>query len=235
MKTIAGIFAVLLIVLFLIFPFVAFSATGTVGLQSNYLWRGTTFSDNKAVVQASGEASVGKGFYLGTFISNATMLDDSRDHMTHEVDAIIGKRFIKDDLIVDIYHNHYFFPNAGVYDTHETTAQIQYKKSLISFSQMDDFFGYGTIYRYVRAGQSFEYKPGLEGALLIGFNTFEKQKKAGNTDYFDVLFVNKKTLTDGSYFNAMINYTNRQLYSDSGKEQAKDLMFIVGYTIPFEI
>lgn len=224
-----------MIFLLLLFPLLSFAqVSGELGLQSNYLWRGTTFSDNQAVVQLDLKSDVTHGFYVGTFVSNATIVDPTRDKMTHEVDAIIGKVWQAENWKLNIYYNKYFFPNAGVYDTHEYVAHLDFRRYFLRISQMDNFFGYNSVYRYARTGREFTIKEGLDAGIYAGYNTFSNQKNAGNTNYFDVSVSARKQLTYGSA-SLTINQTNRQLYSDEGKNKAKDLLFIVGYAVPFEI
>jgi uncharacterized protein (TIGR02001 family) len=236
MKKIVFVMALIITILFLAFPFVAFSQTsGQAGIQSNYLWRGTTFSNNQPVVQVEAESEVTHGFYLGTFASNAAFNDPSRDTMTQEVDAIVGKKFTGKDFELNLSHTHLFFPGAGVYDADETAAQLKVKQTIFRASQMHDFFGYNSIYRYYRVGQEFTCKKDLSSGIYLGYNSFNKQKNVGNTDYLDLSVVTKKTLEDGSAISLTLNGTNRKLYTDNGKESAKDFMAVIGYTIPFNL
>jgi uncharacterized protein (TIGR02001 family) len=205
--------------------------SGELGLHSNYLWRGTTFSDNQPVVQLDLRSELSHGLYAGTFVSNATIVDPSRDKMTHEVDVFIGKVWQVENWKLNVYYNKYYFPNAGVYDTHEYVAHLDFDRYFFRLSQMDNFFGYNSVYRYVRTGKEWTYKEGLDGGLYLGYNTFSAQKNAGNTNYVDISWTNKKQLTYGTAL-LTVNWTDRQLYTDSGKEKANDLLFIVGYTSP---
>jgi uncharacterized protein (TIGR02001 family) len=219
----------------LLLPLLGYAqVNGELGVYSNYLWRGTTFSDNQPVVQMGASTDIGQGFYVGTFVSNATIVDPTRDKMTHEVDAIVGKVFQSGDWKLDLYYNKYFFPNAGVYDTHEYVSQLSYGRHFLRFSQMDNLFGYGSVYRYVRTGKEWSVKKDVDAGLYAGYNFFSKQKNAGNNDYFDISASIKKQLPAG-YATFTANWTNRYLYSDDGHDKAKDLLFIVGYALPFEL
>jgi uncharacterized protein (TIGR02001 family) len=211
-----------------------YSQSGELGIYSNYLWRGTTFSDNQPVVQLDLKSDIAYGFYAGTFVSNATIPDPSRDKMTHEVDVIVGKVWQVQNWKLNVYYSKYFFPNAGVYDTHEYVAQLDFDRYFFRLSQMDNLFGYNSVYRYLRTGKEFTIKEGLDAGVYIGYNAFSKQRNAGNTDYLDVSVSARKQLTYGST-SVTVNQTNRELYTDSGKDKAKDLLFIIGYTVPFEL
>lgn len=236
MKKIVLVLTVLVIALFLAFPFVAFSqVNGQAGIHSNYLWRGTSFSNNQPVVQVEAESEVTRGFYVGSFVSNAAWNDATRDTMTHEVDITVGKKFTGEDWELNLSHTHLFFPGAGVYDSDESAVQLKVKQTVLRASQMHDYFGYNSVYKYFRAGQEWSYQTDLTGGLFVAYNTFSKQKNTGNSDYLDASLVTKKSREDGSAISLTLNGTNRKLYTDEGKVKAKDFMLVIGYTIPFNL
>lgn len=224
----------LLLFLILISSMVSAQVTGDLGIYSNYLWRGTTFSDNQPVVQLGLTTDDYNGLYAGTFISNATMTDGSRDRMNQEVDVLAGYFYQSDKWKLNAYFNRYLFPGAGVYDTQELTAVVEVDHTSLRVSQMDDFFGFGSIYRYVRLGHEWYYRPTLGGGLYLGYNLFSDQKKAGNSDYFDVNVVTSKKLLVG-YASLTVNWTNRQIYNEEGHQSAKDFGLVIGYSLPFSL
>ena len=70
-------------------------------------------------------------------------------------------------------------------------------------------------------------------------STFQTLDGAGNNDYVDLYFVNRKILENNSWIELAVNWTNRNEYSvDSNiisKDPAKDFVIIMAYIIPFTL
>lgn len=245
-----------MIYLILLFPFLAFSAIDAeVGAYSDFIWRGTTFTEHRPAIQGELDAEVYKGFYLSSFFSNAEFSDEALHEdatVTSEIDVTAGKRWNGDKWELQAYYSRFSFPGAGVFDTDEWNIQGKYHGFFLELSLMDDYFGYHSRYLYMRAGHEWVYKPGLDGAFFVGLNSFDRPKGnirtragfetldgAGNPDYLDLYFLNRKTFENQTAVEFAVNWTNRKEYTvDAGEvslDNAKDFVVIVAYILPFTL
>lgn len=253
----------IILALSLLFPAALLADTvSEVGAYSNFIWRGTTFTENKPAIQGEIDHETEQGFFLGGFFSNAEFSDEAMSkHATvsQEMDAMIGKRWYGKNWEAQLMYGKFFFPNAGVFDTDEFNFTFKYESLFLELSYMDDYFGYQGVYQYVRVGYEWIYKESIEGAIFVGYNAFKKPKGnlksrclddacseeaftttgAGNPDYIDIYFVNRKTFDNKMAAEIAFNWTNRHEYlADGGiitKQKAKDFALIVAYIIPFPL
>ena len=228
------------------------------GMYSNFIWRGTTFTDNKPAVQAEIDAENEDGFYFSGFVSNAEFDDPGQGpdfNVTQELDYTVGKRWSLNDWDFQFYYSIFTFPGAKAYNTDEWNLISKFKNFSLELSLMDDYFGYQSVYRYVRLGYEWEYSKNLEGALFAGFNMFTRSRGqyylsgsgndslngAGNPDYWDVFFVNRKYVKNNIAVELDFNWTNRKVYSVDGasreitKSDANDFAAVVAVVIPFNL
>ena len=129
----------------------------------------------------------------------------------------------------------------------------------MELSYMDDYFGYQSIYKYVRLGYEWEYKPTVEGGIYVGYNGFSRAKGnlqsrcldaacseeaytingAGNPDYWDIYQVSRKTFENGLSIELAINITDRREYLADANgitlERAKDFTVLTGVLFPFSL
>jgi hypothetical protein len=233
-----------------------------VSAYSNYIWRGTTFSENKPALQAMIDAEEDHGFFLGAFVSNAEFSDEAMGkdaQVTQEVDYSVGKRWVWNSLEAQLSYNLFTFPGSGVFDSDEFNLLLRYQRFILELSYMDDYFGYQSTYRYIRFGHEWTYSESLGAMASIGYNSFTSPKGgiktrcldsgcsdtaqtmhgAGNTDYIDVLLTHKKTLSNNVVIELAINWTNRYEYtvenSQISKDNAKDFAVFVGAVVPFNL
>jgi len=245
-----------MMILILLFPVLAFSSVdGNVGFYSDFIWRGTTFSEHRPAVQAVVDGDLGDDFFLSGFFSNAEFSDPGmheHSEVSSEMDLTLSKTWKRGSWEVQAYYSRFFFPNAGVFDSDEWNLQGKYKGYLLELSLMDDYFGYHSRYTYVKVAKEWEYWKSFEGALSLGYNAFNRRKGsvrvrdgnetldgAGNPDYIDVFFVNRKKLQNKTSFELAVNWTNRKEYSvEEGvisKNPGKDFVIIASYIIPFSL
>lgn len=241
-----------------LFPVIALAnIEGEFGAYSNFIWRGTTFTENKPAIQGELDAEEEHGFYLAGFTSNAEFNDPGQGpdfNVTQEVDYTAGKRWNGENWEAQFYYSVFTFPGAAAYDTDEWNLQTKYKGTTLELSLMDDYFGYHSVYYYVRIGQEWLYKEKLQGAFFVGYNMFTRPRGsyylsgsgndslngAGNPDYFDVFFVNRKTFENDMAVEFAVNWTNRKEYSvdstgEVTKDDAKDFATIVSFIVPFTL
>jgi uncharacterized protein (TIGR02001 family) len=235
---------------------------GEFSAYSNYIWRGTTFSENKPALQALIDAQESHGFFIGTFVSNAEFSDEamgSDSQVTQEVDVSLGKRWLAKNWEIQLSYNQFTFPGADVFNSDEFNLFINYRRFILELSYMDDYFGYQSSYRYIRLGHEWLYTKTLGATFFIGYNSFGSPKGgiktrcldsgcteiaetttgAGNPNYFDLLLSHRKTLESEVILELAINWTNRYEYSvESGevsKDHAKDFAVIAGMVVPFAL
>jgi uncharacterized protein (TIGR02001 family) len=235
---------------------------GDFSAYSNFIWRGTTFSENKPAIQGIIDGEENHGFFLGAFISNAEFSDEAMGEdaqVTQEVDYSVGKRWESELWEVQLSYNSFTFPGAGVFDTDEFNLLVKYRHLILELSYMDDYFGYQSTYNYVRAGHEWSYSKSLDATFFIGYNAFGTPKGgiktrcldsgcnevaqtthgAGNTDYIDILLTHRKTMINDIGVELAINWTNRYEYtvenSQISKDPAKDFAVFIGVVVPFTL
>jgi uncharacterized protein (TIGR02001 family) len=235
---------------------------GTVSAYSNYIWRGTTFTENKPAVQADLAYQEKHGFFVGVFVSNAEFSDEamgSNAAVTSEIDYLIGKQWTGDNWELQVIYNKYTFPGADVFNANDFSFTGNYKNYYFELSYMDEYFGYKSNYQYFRLGYGWNFTPAVDSTLYVGYNVFSNPKGsvktrcldagctesaettsgAGNPDYFDVFWVNSKKLENGMVLELAVNWTNRDEYTaedgEVTKASAKDFAAIAGIVIPFTL
>lgn len=249
-----------MILFILLFPILSIAQIDAeVGAYSDFIWRGTTFTENRPAIQAELDYEFYQGFYVAGFLSNAEFNDEGlHEHaqVTSEIDYTVGKRWNGKEWELQFYYSYFSFPGAGVFDTDEWNLQANYHGLSLELSLMDDYFGYHSRYTYVRIGHEWTYKPSLDGALFVGYNAFDRAKGrirsrtdgvntfetmdgAGNPDYIDVYFVSRKTFENQMAAELGLSWTNRYEYSaDDGeisKDKAKDFAVVVAWIVPFTL
>lgn len=245
-----------MIYLILLFPLLAYSSIDAeVGAYSDFIWRGTTFTENRPAIQGELDAEIYKGFYLAGFFSNAEFSDEAMHEdakVTSEVDVTAGKRWSGEKWELQAYYSRFTFPGAGVFDTDEWNLQGKWHGISLELSLMDDYFGYHSRYIYARIGQEWVYKPGLDGAIFVGHNSFDRTKGnirtragfetldgSGSPDYLDVYFLNRRTFENQTAVEFAVNWTNRKEFTvEAGEislDNAKDFVIVVAYILPFTL
>lgn len=238
------------------------SIEGEIGVFSNFIWRGTTFTENKPAVQADIDAEEKNGFYLNTFISNAEFSDEAlgkNSTVSSEIDGGVGKRFYGQDWMIQLAYYRFTFPGASVFDTDDWNLQGKWKNFLFELSYMDDYFGYRGAYRYARIGHEMSFDNDLEVGIFLGYNDFVNPKGAiksrcldngcnevaetlngaANKNYFDLFIIGSKTLENDQIVELGLNITNRKEYLVEDGEietaRAKDFTAVVAWTVPITI
>jgi uncharacterized protein (TIGR02001 family) len=228
--------------------------SGEALLTSNFIWRGTTFTNNKPAVQADINYQLPFEHYLGFFASNAEFSDQAMGKNTevnHEVDVYFSKRITRGGLEIDFTYAYFTFGDAWFFNTDEWNIKFHYKKWELELSYMDDYFGYQGSYRYIRLGHEFELSSTESLRLYLGYNHFANRKGsfkercsnascserayglsgAASSHYVDGYFAFRRKLLEGLVLELAYNYTNRDEYTYDGssitREDAQDSMFFV--------
>lgn len=139
-----------------------------IGVTSNYIWRGTTQTNDASAVSGGVDFSHKDGFYVGTWVSNTTISQ-------YEHDIYGGYTFKAGQVDLDAGYIQYLYPvgNANL-DFSEIYLNATYKQfgggvalTLSKDAPGDD----NDIYIYASA--DFEVKKGVTVNLLIGDYSFD--------------------------------------------------------------
>lgn len=202
------------------------------------------------------------GYFGGVFVSNAEFSDEamgSSATVTSEIDYLVGKLWSGDQWELQLIYNKYTFPGAEVFNANDFSFTGNYQSYFFELSYMDEYFGYQSSYQYFRLGYGWTFSNTVESAIYAGYNVFSNPKGsiksrcldsscsevaettngAGNPDYIDVFFVNRKNLENGMILELAVNWTNREEYmaadGEVTKGSANDFCAIAGLVIPFTL
>lgn len=202
------------------------------------------------------------GFFAGAFVSNAEFSDEamgSNATVSSEIDYLLGKVWSGDQWELQLTYNKYTFPGAEVFNANDFSFTGNYKSYYFELSYMDEYFGYKSNYQYFRLGYGWNFAKDVESAIYAGYNVFSNPKGsiktrcldascsevaettsgAGNPDYIDLFFVNRKNLENGMVLELAVNWTNREEYAAADGEitkgSANDFCAIAGIVIPFTL
>jgi len=148
--------------------------TGNIGATSNYLWRGTTQTNDAAAVQGGIDYAHDSGFYAGTWVSNV----DFGDETSYELDLYggYGGNFTE-DLTYDISYLYYAYPDAGgSIDFGEVALTLGWKWLDVGYSKVinadSGVSGASdeTDWSYIQANASFPLTEKLSVAFHYGYS-----------------------------------------------------------------
>ena len=167
-----------------------FSASGTLGLVSDYIFRGQTQTDHDAAIQASVTLSHESGAYIGLWGSNIDFGNDA----DYELDAYVGYGgSIGENTTFDVNVTYYSYPNAPGsllydYDYLEVIGTVTqsfgdasvYGKVALS----PDFFGETGFATWVGTGAAYQISDTFKVSANIGYQWLDDNTLAGIPDYF---------------------------------------------------
>lgn len=170
------------------------TVTVTPTVASDYLFRGISQTRNNWAGQATVDVQHDSGFYIGTFVSNATFLAAPFNDSRMEVDAMAGYRFELAGVSLDLGYIGYFYPGQSKPDGtqlneyHEVALKASYTldpvKLLAAFNYSPNFFG--------RSGEGFYLEGGADVTLpffgltasgRLGYQLIERNAFFGTPDY----------------------------------------------------
>lgn len=126
----------------------AVSVSGTVGIMSDYRYRGISQSYNNPAVNAGINLGLPAGFYAG-FWGSSVSGNTYQNGASLETDWIIGYGYsFNDDFSIDVGGVYYWYPSASIgdtgtkYDTFEVHAAATYKWLTAKYNiTTTDFYG----------------------------------------------------------------------------------------------
>ncbi len=171
--------------------------TGNVGLFSQYVFRGLTQTNREPALQGGFDYAHASGFYVGTWGSNISWLQDSGSYSAGaslELDIYGGYKgsIGKTDLGYDVGLLYYWYPGdvaAGVTkaDTLEVYGALSWKwlSAKLSYSLKDDTFGVpdsrGTYYLDFTASYPVPNTK-LTAIAHYGIQKFDGRTSLGSND-----------------------------------------------------
>jgi len=151
-------------------PLTHAQSSANIGISSNYLWRGTTQSDDDPALSAGLDFSGKNGFYAGSWIST---LSDSH----YELDLYGGYAWQTNNINYDIGLINYQYPRINDYFT-ELSLRVAYEfiqaSVAYTFDSKDNSsaeFSSGDLYYALTA--SHELENSLNLGLILGHYDFD--------------------------------------------------------------
>ncbi len=142
--------------------------SANVGVTSNYLWRGTTQTQDEAALQAGLDYSADNGLYVGTWASNSKFADTGA-----EVDLYAGyKKELANGVSYDVGAIKYFYPDDNSVEFAEVYGKVAYKgvgaeiDYTVDSNDAADFVQNGDV--YYALGYTGELKGGWGYGAKVG-------------------------------------------------------------------
>jgi uncharacterized protein (TIGR02001 family) len=161
--------------------------SGNIGLTSNYMFRGTSFSNDDAAISGGLDYAHEDGVYVGTWTSNL-------GGGTTEVDLYAGFAGEAGEFGYDIGYIQYMYPEQDDWDYGEVYGSVSYDAFEVGFaytanSEVNEGFGNvyveGDLYFYGSVG--VDLSEDLSLGLTVGNYTFEDDGIGGaDFDYSHV-------------------------------------------------
>lgn len=175
-----------------------FTVSANVGLFSQYVFRGVSYTQKKPALQGGFDVAHGSGLYLGTWGTNVS--DAALNNAAGEIDVYGGYAGAVGDLGYDVGFLQFLFPNGEIngtnekYDTLELYAGVTWKFLNLKYSRtVTDYFGFNDKSfglgrggskgsNYVEANLSYEFLPGWTALAHVGR---QRVRNYGDYDFTD--------------------------------------------------
>jgi uncharacterized protein (TIGR02001 family) len=169
------------------------TVTVTPTVASDYLFRGISQTRNNWAGQATVDVQHDSGFYIGTFVSNATFLAAPFNDSRMEVDAMAGYRFALGGVSLDLGYIGYFYPGQSKPDGtqlneyHEVALKASYTldpvKLLAAFNYSPNYFGRSGSGYYIEGGADVSLPFEFTASGRIGYQWIQTNPRFGTPDY----------------------------------------------------
>ena len=168
--------------------------SANVTLASEYVYRGISQTREKPAIQGGFDYAHRSGFYVGTWGSNISWLEDAGAGASSsvEIDIYGGyKGKITDDFGYDVGVLHYEYPGsypAGFVNpnTDEIYGALSYKMFTLKYSHsVSNLFGYADSKNsgYIDASANFDLGSGFSLGLHAGHQSIKNNSDFSYTDY----------------------------------------------------
>ena len=162
----------------------AYTLSANVGLFSQYVFRGITYTQGKPAVQGGFDISHKSGLYLGTWGTNVS--DAALNNAVGEIDVYGGYTNTVGDFTYNLSFLQFIFPNGRVdgtnekYNTLELGVALNWKFLGVKYSHtVTDYFavndksmgmdrGSSRGSRYIEGNLTYEFLPSWKGSAQVG-------------------------------------------------------------------
>lgn len=177
----------------------AFTLTTNVGLFSQYVFRGVSYSQEKPVVQGGADLAHASGFYAGVW--GTALSGKAIQNASSEIDVYGGYAGSLGDFGYDVGLLQFIFPGGRYtgtdedYNTLEAYASVSFMGLQLKYSRaLTDYFGFNNGSfgaagngdskgsHYVEANFAHEFAPGWTLDLHVGRQTVRRYREFDFTD-----------------------------------------------------
>ncbi|MDO9596190.1 MAG: TorF family putative porin [Azoarcus sp.] len=187
-----------------------YALSANVGLFSQYVFRGISYTQNKPAVQGGFDVAHDSGLYAGVWGTNVS--DAALNNAVGEIDVYAGYAGSVGEITYDIGLLQFIFPGGRIngtrekYDTLEIYAGLSWSFFNLKYSQtLGDYFGFnedsfGTGEggsrgsSYIEANANYEFMPGWSVNAHVGR---QKVRSYGRYDFTDYKVGVVKSFDDG--------------------------------------
>lgn len=177
----------------------AYTLSANVGLFSQYIFRGISYTQEKPALQGGFDVAHSSGLYLGVWGTNVS--DAALNNASGEIDVYGGYANTVGDFGYDIGFLQFLFPGGEINGTHEKYntlelyAGLTWKFLNVKYSRtMTDYFGFNDKSfglgrgdskgsHYVEANLSHEFLPGWTVLAHVGKQSVSNYGKYDFTDW----------------------------------------------------
>ena len=154
----------------------------SIAATSDYVWRGSSQSDENPTGQAGLTFNIPGGFYAGAWASGVDFGGNKPDF---EVDYFVGYNVdFSDSVNFDIMLNRYTYPDASELNFNELITTTTFAENYsLTVAYSDDFGGSDTDAWYVAGGASIGLPNDFSLDLGVGRSMFEKDFGEDYTDW----------------------------------------------------
>lgn len=141
---------------------------GNIGVTSNYMWRGTTQTNDDSAIQGGIDWTHSSGAYAGVWTSNTAF-------GSSEMDYYLGYGSEAAGIGYDVSLIDYTYPQADGLDWLELNLGLSYQNASLSLGYTDDVFGSSTNALYTSVGYDIPLKKDLTLGLVVGYYNFDDE------------------------------------------------------------
>jgi len=147
--------------------------SATLGLYSDYMFRGLSQTDNEIAIQGSFDYANSSGFYAGVWASNVEFKGVADTSL--EVDAYLGYTTEINGIGLDFAALRYFYPDSSAFeDFNEFKIAATLNDFTASFYFTNDMFGTSENAWYINGAYSFALPMDVSLDLAVGYNDYDE-------------------------------------------------------------